>query len=45
MLRTIVQLGNIHFVFSRGRFTMDPVVDRPLLNYEMGVTQLYNTSS
>ena len=33
MLRTIVQLGNIHFVFFwRGRFPMDPVVDRPLLN-------------
>ena len=32
MLRTIVQLGNIHFVFRRGRSTVDPVVDRPLLN-------------
>ena len=32
MLRTIVQLGNIHFVFRRGRYTVDPVVDRPLLN-------------
>ena len=32
MLRTIVQLSNIHFVFRRGRSTMDPVVDRPLLN-------------
>ena len=32
MLRTIVQLGNIHFVFRRGRSTMDPVVDRLLLN-------------
>ena len=24
MLRTIVELGNIHFVFRRGRSTMDP---------------------
>ena len=32
MLRNIVQLRNIHFVFRRGRSTMDPVVDRPLLN-------------
>ena len=32
MLRTIVQLGNIHFVFRKGRSTVDPVVDRPLLN-------------
>ena len=32
MLRTIVQLGNIHFVFRRGRSTVDRVVDRPLLN-------------
>ena len=32
MLRTIVELRNIHFVFRRGRSTMDPVVDRPLLN-------------
>ena len=32
MLRSIVQLGNIHFVFRRGQSTMDPVVDRPLLN-------------
>ena len=32
MLRTIVQLGNIHFVFRRGQSIMDPVVDRPLLN-------------
>ncbi len=31
-LRTIVELGNTHFVFRRGRSTMDPVVDRPLLN-------------
>ena len=32
MLRTIVELGNIHFVFWRGRSTVDPVVDRPPLN-------------
>ena len=32
MLRTIVELGNTHFVFRRGRSTVDPVVDRPLLN-------------
>ena len=32
MLRTIVQLGDIHFVFRRGRSTVDPVVDRPPLN-------------
>ena len=32
MLRTIVELGNIHFVFRRGRSTVDPVVDRPPLN-------------
>ena len=32
MLRNIVQLGNIHFVFMRGRSTVDHVVDRPLLN-------------
>ena len=32
MLRNIVQLGNIHFVFCKGRSTVDPVVDRPLLN-------------
>ena len=25
MLRTIVELGNIHFVFRRGRSTVDPV--------------------
>ena len=47
MVRTIVglQLGNIHFVFSRGRYTMDPVVDRPLL-YAKWVLQmqLYNSS-
>ena len=43
MLRTIVELGNIHFVFRRGRSTVDPVVDRPP-KYEMDVTQLYNSS-
>ena len=32
MLRTIVQFGNIHFVFRKGRSTVDPVVDCPLLN-------------
>ena len=32
MLRTIVQLGNIHFVFRRGRSTVVTVVDRPPLN-------------
>ena len=32
MLRTIVELGNIHFVFRRGRFTTGSTVDRPLLN-------------
>ncbi len=32
MLRTIVQLGNIHFVFRRRLSTFDPVVDRALLN-------------
>ena len=32
MLRTIVQLGNINFVFMRGRSTVDPLVDRPPLN-------------
>ena len=26
MLRTIVELGNIHFVFRRGRSTMDPAL-------------------
>ena len=26
MLRTIVQLGNIHFVFRRGRSIMDPAL-------------------
>ena len=31
-LRTIVQLGNIHFVFRGGRSTVDRVVDHPLLN-------------
>ena len=32
MLRTIVELGNIHFVFRRGRSTTGSIVDRPLLN-------------
>ena len=32
MLRNIVQLGIILFIFRRGRSTVDPVVDRPLLN-------------
>ena len=32
MLRTIVELGNIHFVFRRGRSTTRSTVDRPLLN-------------
>ena len=32
MLRNIVELGNIHFVFRRGRSNVDPVVYRPLLN-------------
>ena len=32
MLRIIVQLGNIHFVFRRGRSTTGSTVDRPLLN-------------
>ena len=32
MLETIVQLGNIHCVFRRGRSTVDPVVDRLLLS-------------
>ena len=35
MLRTIVQLGNIHFVFRRGLSTFDPVVDRALLNTKL----------
>ena len=32
MLRTIVELGNTHFVFRRGRSTTGSTVDRPLLN-------------
>ena len=32
MLRTIVELGNTHFVFRRGRSTTGSIVDRPLLN-------------
>ena len=32
MLRTIVELGNIHFVFRGGRSTTGSTVDRPLLN-------------
>ena len=32
MLRIIVQLGNSHFVFRRGRSTTGSTVDRPLLN-------------
>ena len=32
MLQIIIQLGIILFVFRRERSTMDPVVDRPLLN-------------
>ena len=32
MLKIIIQLGIILFVFRRERSTMDPVVDRPLLN-------------
>ena len=32
MLKIILQLGIIIFVFRRERSTMDPVVDRPLLN-------------
>ena len=32
MLRTIVQLGNNRFEFRRGLSTLDPVVDRALLN-------------
>ena len=35
MLITIVQLGNIHFVFRRGLSTVDPVVDRALLNTKL----------
>ena len=45
MLRTIVQLGNIHFVFRRGISTMDPACSKSSSpKYEMGVTQLYNSS-
>ena len=32
VLRTIVELGNTHFVFRRGRSTTGSTVDRPLLN-------------
>ena len=32
MLRTTVELGNIHFLFRRGRSTTGSTVDRPLLN-------------
>ena len=32
MLRTIVELGNTHFLFRRGRSTTGSTVDRPLLN-------------
>ena len=32
MLRTIVESGNTHFVFRRGRFTTGSTVDHPLLN-------------
>ena len=32
MLKTIAQLGNIHFVFRRVWSTMDPVGESPLLN-------------
>ena len=38
MLRTIVQLGNIHFIFRRGLSTLDPVVDRALLNTKWVLT-------
>ena len=32
MLRTIVELGNTHFVFRRGRSTTGSIVDHHLLN-------------
>ena len=35
MLRTIVELGNTHFVFRGGRSTTGSTVDRPLLNTKL----------